>query len=218
MFSDLLTYWQLFAIGFSFGFVGPCLFSCAPVLVIYISGKRLKWNQALSDISIFLFGRLLAYLLLGYLAGLSGVVLRQFGGLKFLPVLKIFGGVIIILLALQIWLGKELFFNECFCKHKRLLNCGSLTLLGFIMGIFPCAPLLALLFEIALISKSGLIGLTHSLFFGLGTFISGFIVIGVLSGALRLLPQKFLKSKLSNNIFKGVCAVLLILLGLRIIF
>jgi thiol:disulfide interchange protein DsbD len=218
MFNDILTYWQLFTIGFSFAFAGPCLFSCAPVLVIYISGKRLKWKQALSDIFIFLFGRLLAYLLLGYLAGLSGVVLRQFGGLKFLPVLKIFGGVIIILLALQIWLGKELFSNECFCKHKRLLNCGSLILLGFIMGIFPCAPLLALLFEIALISKSGLIGLTHSLFFGLGTFISGFIVIGVLSGALRLLPQKFLKSKLSNNIFKGVCAVLLILLGLRIIF
>jgi len=218
MFSDLLTYWQLFAIGFSFGFAGPCLFSCAPVLVIYISGKRLKWNQALSDICIFLFGRLLAYLLLGYLAGLSGVVLRQFGGLKFLPALKIFAGVIIIFLALQIWLGKELFSGECLCKHKRALNCGSLILLGFIMGVFPCAPLLALLFEIALISRSGLIGLTHSLFFGLGTFISGFIVIGVLSGALRLLPQKFLKSRLSNNIFKGVCAVLLILLGLRIIF
>jgi len=218
MFNDALTYWQLFAIGITFGFAGPCLFTCAPALVVYITGKQLSWRQALSDIFIFLSGRLLAYLLLGYLAGLSGLLLRQFTGSKLLPVLKTSGGVLIIFLALQIWIGKGFLPDKCFCKTKGILNYGSLFLLGFIMGVFPCAPLLALLFEIALISKSGFTGLTHSLFFGLGTFVSGFIVIGVLSGALTLLPQKIFRSRISNLIFRAICALLLILLGLRLIF
>ena len=218
MFNDALTYWQLFAIGFTFSLAGPCLLTCAPVLIVYLAARQLKWKQALSGVLIFLSGRLLAYLLLGYLAGLSGVALRQFGGSGLLPILKISGGVVIIFLAVQIWLGKELFPGKCFCKTNEALNCGSLLVLGFIMGIFPCAPLLALLFEIALVSKSGLAGLTYSLFFGLGTFISGFIVIGVLSGVVTLLPQKFLKSRISNLVFRAICAVLLILLGFQLIF
>ncbi|MFA5004680.1 MAG: sulfite exporter TauE/SafE family protein [Candidatus Omnitrophota bacterium] len=218
MFNDVLTYWQLFGIGLTFGFAGPCLFTCAPVLVVYITGKQLKWKQALVDIFIFLCGRLLAYSLLGYLAGLSGVLLRKFTGSNLSGILKITGGIVIVFLALQIWLGRELFAGECFCKAKRVLNCGSLILLGFIMGVFPCAPLLALLFEIALISKSGLTGLAHSLFFGLGTFVSGFIVIGILSGVFTFLPQKILRSRISNHLFRAVCALLLILLGLKLIF
>ncbi len=217
MISDALTYWQLFGIGFSFGFAGPCLFTCAPVLLVYITGKQSKIRQVFSDIFIFLCGRLLAYLLLGYLAGLSGVILRQFTGSKLLPVLKTSAGAVIILLAIQVWAGRG-FGTQRFCRAKQALNCGSLALLGFIVGVFPCAPLLALLFEIALISKSGIAGLTHSLFFGLGTFLSGFIVIGVLSGALTLLPRKLFGSGLSNRIFRWLCAALLILLGIRVIF
>jgi len=91
-------------------------------------------------------------------------------------------------------------------------------MLGFIIGVFPCAPLLALLLEITLISKTALDGMFYALFFGLGTFISGFIVIGGLSGILTWLPTKILKSKRSNLIFRIICALLLIWLGLDLIF
>jgi sulfite exporter TauE/SafE len=77
---------------------------------------------------------------------------------------------------------------------------------------------LALLLEIALVSKTALDGMLYALFFGLGTVVSGFIVIGGLSGILTWLPLKVLKSKRSNLIFRIICALLLIWLGLNLIF
>ena len=91
-------------------------------------------------------------------------------------------------------------------------------MLGFIIGMFPCAPLLALLFEIALMSKTALAGMFYALFFGLGTLISGLIVIGSLAGIFSWLPAKIFKSKRSNFVFRIICALLLMLLGLGLIF
>lgn len=214
----MVTYLELFSIGFSFGLVGPCLLVCAPVLITYVAGRQTTWKHALNNIFFFLSGRFFAYLVLGYLAGLSGVILRQFCDLRLIPFVKALGGVIIIILGVYVWQG-----NESFCclgkgKADKIISFSSLFILGFLIGVFPCAPLLALLFEIALISKTALDGMLYALFFGLGTFISSFIVIGGLSGIFTWLPAKVLKSKKSNLIFRIICALLLIWLGLNLIF
>lgn len=218
MFNTTFTYLQLFGIGIGFGLAGPCLLVCAPVLITYVAGKQATWKQALSDIFVFLFGRLLAYLALGYLAGLSGIILRQFCNLSLIPFIKALGGAIIVLLGIYVWLGKEPFSWLHKCKANTIFSFSSLFMLGFIIGVFPCAPLLALLLEITLVSKTALNGMFYALFFGLGTLVSGFIVIGGLSGILTWLPAKLLKSKRSNLIFRIFCALLLIWLGLNLIF
>ncbi|MDP3041883.1 MAG: sulfite exporter TauE/SafE family protein [Candidatus Omnitrophota bacterium] len=214
---NVVTILELFGIGFSFGLAGPCLLVCTPVLIAYIAGKQVRLRQALVDIAIFLTGRLLAYLVLGYLAGLSGFILRQFSNSSLVVLLKACGGMIIILLGIYVWIGKEPFSWACKHRAGTIFNFTSLFILGFVIGIFPCAPLLALLFEIALVSKSAWGGLLYALFFGLGTFISGFIVVGALSGIFTRLPPGIFKSRTGNLIFRTICASLLILLGLRLI-
>jgi len=212
------TLLQLFGIGFSFGLAGPCLLVCTPVLISYLVGKQANSKQALLDISVFLFGRLLAYLLLGYLAGLSGLVLRQFANSGLVSSLKLAGGIIIILLGIYVWLGREPLSWLCKRKAGAIFNSGSLFILGFIVGVFPCAPLLALLLEIALISKSPIGGMFYALFFGLGTFISGVIAVGALSGIFTWLAPKIFKSRTAGLLFRSACSALLILLGLNLIF
>jgi len=214
----MVTYFQLFGIGFGFGLAGPCLLVCAPVLITYVAGRQATWRQALRDIFIFLLGRFLAYLILGYLAGLSGIILRQFCDLSLIPIVKALGGAIIVLLGIYVWLGREPIARLCKCKANTIFSFSGLFMLGFIIGVFPCAPLLALLLEITLISKTAFAGMFYALFFGLGTLISGFIVIGGLSGILTWLPAKVLKSKRSNLIFRIICALLLFWLGLNLIF
>ena len=218
MSNTALTYLQLFGIGIGFGLAGPCLLVCAPVLITYVVGRQARWKQALRDIFVFLSGRFLAYLVLGYLAGLSGIILRRFCNLDLIPFVKALGGVIIILLGISVWWGRECFPRLHKWKANTIFSFSSLFMLGFIIGVFPCAPLLALLLEITLISKTALDGMFYTLFFGLGTFISGFMVIGGLSGILTWLPNKILKSKRSNLIFRIICALLLIWLGLDLIF
>jgi sulfite exporter TauE/SafE len=100
----------------------------------------------------------------------------------------------------------------------RGLAMTNLFALGFALGIAPCAPLAALLFEIALMSKSALDGASYALSFGMGTFISGLIVAGAVAGIIKWIPSKILKSKTSSLIFRIACAILLMLLGVSLIF
>ena len=213
-----LNYFQLFAIGLSFGFSGPCFLSCTPFLLTYLAGKKLKWGQGLIEALVFLSARLFVYLILGYLAGLSAILLRKFGNSQFIAYLKPLGGVFIIILGLFILFSKE----SGFCGNRflvgKIFTFGSLFILGLIMGISPCAPLLLLLFEITIIAKTAFQGLLCGFSFGLGTFISGFVVIAGLSGVISWLPARFLRSKISLLTLRIICVLLLVLMGLTLVF
>jgi len=215
--TQILTSFQLFVLGLSFGVLGPCFLSCAPVLIIYIAGKQAKWKQSLGDILIFSSGRLLAYLILGYLAGLSGRLLRQFSSLKLVSCCHFWGGAVIMLLGVLILLNRQPNIRPCRFIQNKITNLSSLFALGFIMGISPCLPLSGLLFEIALISENALGGMLYALFFGLGTFISGVVIIGSLAGLSTWLPQKILRYKAVELILRIICGLLLISWGLLII-
>jgi len=212
----LLTHIQLFGIGFSFGIMGPCLLVCAPVLITYIAGTKRKFGQAFSDILLFLSGRLIAYLVLGFLAGLSAFLLRQFISSDITALFRPIAGAISIILAVYVLVYKEHARCDGMRAGDRYKMAGVLGL-GFVMGIAPCGPLTALLFEIVLISNNAFDGALYALSFGMGTFLSGMIVIGAISGILAWLPARFLKSGRSVLIFKIVCAVFLIIFGLGLI-
>jgi sulfite exporter TauE/SafE len=212
-----LIYFQLFVLGLSFGFAGPCFLSCTPFLAAYLAGKEAKWKHGLADAMVFLSARLLAYIILGCLAGLSSGLIRSSGSFIHVPLFRILGGAVIILSGIFVlFSGKPFYCKRRFLENKAF-NFGSLFFLGFIIGISPCVPLAGLLFEIALISQNALQGAFCALSFGLGTFISGFIVIAVLSGIIAWFPANVLKSNLSLFLFRVICALLLIFLGLNFI-
>ncbi|MCX5666521.1 MAG: sulfite exporter TauE/SafE family protein [Candidatus Omnitrophica bacterium] len=215
--GTLVTYLQIFGIGFSFGIAGPCFLTCTPVLITYIVGSKKGWTQTFKDIFTFLSGRLLAYLLLGALAGLSGAVLKKFTESSLSAYLQPLAGMVTILFAIILLTGKS--GDNCACPTARgkMVNFGGIFAFGFLIGVSPCAPLLALLFDIALMSKGMIDGILYALFFGLGTFLSGLITIGVIAGILTRIPAAFVRSKTVSTIFKIVCASLLLLLGLGLI-
>ena len=213
----LLSFLQIFGIGFSFGIAGPCLLACTPFFITFLAGRGLSWRQGVIYAVIFLSARLFAYLILGYLAGLSGTLLKQFSGSHLILFLKPLSGIIIIILGIFIFFGKEPASCGCRFLKNKALTFGSLFTIGFMMGVFPCAPFLALLFEITIISKTPLQGMFYAFSFGLGTFISSFIVITGLSGVITWFPGKFLKTSFSVSVFRLICALLLILLGLNLV-
>lgn len=214
-----VTYLQVFGIGFSFGIIGPCFLTCTPILVTYIAGRRKAISSAAADIFIFLAGRLSAYVILGGLAGLSGKMLKQFIGSNFALFLRPLGGAISILLGLSLLIRWKETTEACACgpAKNKAYDLSGLFVLGFIIGISPCAPLLALLSEITLISKSAFEGASYGFSFGLGTFVSSYIVTGVLAGVLVWLPPKILKSRWTDLIFRAACALLLTFFGLNLI-
>ncbi len=217
MVDNLITHFQIFGIGLSFAIAGPCLLMCTPILVTYISGKQEGSFKAFVDILVFLSGRLFAYVLLGALAGFSGAYLRGLTQSGLLPYLNVMSGVISILL------GIFVLFNKPDASCAKTSHChsiydfGSILLLGFIIGISPCMPLTALLFEIALISKSALDGAMYALSFGLGTFIAGLIIVSAVAGLLRGIVKKLINSKEAVTIFKVICSLLLVIFGAGLI-
>jgi len=212
--SNLITSLQLFTIGFSFGIVGPCFLSCTPILLTYIAAADTKTSKILGNIFIFLSGRLLAYLILGCLAGASSAILNRFLSSHYSAILKPLGGLISIILGVFILLSKK--SDNLFCKiaQNRLAGFSNIFVLGFIVGISPCAPLITLLFEIALISKTALSGFVYALSFGLGVCLSSFIVVGILAKVFSGIAARFFKSRISDIVFKLACAFLLIVLGI----
>jgi sulfite exporter TauE/SafE len=216
--STLITCLQLFGIGFSFNIVGPCLLVCGPILLTYVTGNRKGLRASISDVLIFSFGRLSAYTGLGYLAGVSGEFLRRLSGSSFGIFFKPFAGVISVILGLII-----LFNNGGFARHQcqeargTRYGTAGLFLLGLAQGAVPCPPLTALLFEIALMSKNAIHGAAYALAFGLGTFLSGLLVFGAISGAMSVFAKNILISKEANIVFKFSSAILLILLGISLI-
>lgn len=217
MASLLITHLQIFGIGFSFGIIGPCFLVCTPVLITYIVGSKKEWAEVFKDILTFLSGRLFAYALLGALAGLSGAFLRKFTGSVLSSYFQPLAGAVSIFFAIMILTNRT--NNECACWtiHNKIFNFGGVFAFGFLIGLSPCAPLLALLFDITLMSKSALDGMFYALSFGLGTFLSGLITVGIIAGFLTRVPAALIKSKIATITFKIICALLLAALGLGLI-
>ncbi|MBU0605575.1 MAG: sulfite exporter TauE/SafE family protein [Candidatus Omnitrophica bacterium] len=217
MLNDLITHLQIFGIGFTFAIAGPCLLVCTPILLTYIAGRQDKWQRALADIAIFLLGRSFAYVALGAIAGGSGFYLRQFVKSNLTPYFDLASGAISVLLGIFVLIYKDPLVCAEKGSHNKVYGFGSILGLGFLIGINPCPPLVALLFEIALISKSALEGALYALSFGLGTFLAGLIVIGTLAGILKGFTRKMIHSKRAGLIFRIFCSILLFLFGLGLI-
>jgi len=215
MHNSVITALQLFSIGFSFGIAGQCIASCTPVILTYLCATKKAWFPACMDICVFLTGRFLAYIVLGFLTGLGLSFLRQCIDSRLTHSLRFAGGLVTILMGLSIVFFKEKNNPWCRLIQEKTTGFGSLCLLGFIAGISPCVPLVTLLTEVALMSKNIYDSVWYAFSFACGISFATFLVLASLGAMVTWLPKKIIKSKISEIIFKIICSILLIMLGMN---
>ena len=208
---------ELFTTGLVLG-ASQCVLSCVPMLAFYVAGTREGWRDGLKATLIFSFSRLFAYVLLGLVAGFSGVFLANLlQNPGFGSYLWISAGAFISLLGVMVMLGKEPRVHLCraLSQHTVSDSTKSMALLGFIVGVAPCAPLLGVLTYIAFSAKEPLMGAFYALCFGVGTaIITPIVILGVLSSVV---PRLLFKSPKILGIFRRSCGLLLLFFGARLI-
>ncbi len=203
---------ELFITGFSVGW-GPCLIYCTAILAPYLAGTKAGWKEGLLSSVVFSAGRLIAYMLLGGVVGFSGRLFSSLYMMGNFPVYaQLAGGLFVFLLGLTIIMGKG--ESISLCKYINKHNNESLFLLGILIGLAPCAPLLGSLVYIMLKSGNFFEGALYGLSFGLGTSLSPILIIGAAAG---FLPKKFILNQKLYNWFQRACGVIIIYFAVRLL-
>ena len=205
---------ELFMIGITMAF-GPCLFFCTPIVLSYIAGTQDSGRKGFKSVLIFSLSRAFIYVLLGLLAGFLGRMLTTTLDKYSLPI-YIIGGTFISLSGILILLGKNPNLHLCQILRKYTVedNIRNTIILGIIIGLLPCTPLLGILVYISLTSKNLWQGALLGLSFGIGTIISPLIIFGIVVSSL---PKKIIKNPKIFEIFKKACGFLLFLFGVQLI-
>ena len=203
---------KLLIAGFTMGW-GPCLTYTAPLLLPYIGATKRNWQDGLKVGLVFSVGRLLALAILGGLATVAFGFINQFfppqksGWLYLVSALFMItiGALIILVKGLKTSVG------------KTVLDKGatSMLLFGFLMGIAPCVPYVAILTYIACVAEDAVLaGMLYASLFAAGTAIAP-IILGTLMG---IIPEKLFKPAKLLRAFQVICGAVLILFGCQLIY
>jgi len=203
---------KLVIAGFVMGW-GPCLTYTAPLLLPYIGATTTTWQDGLKVGVVFSIGRLLALAILG---GLVTMVFSRIN--QFFPPQRsgwVYGivSLFMIVMGICIILGKG--FKIPIGNNMLKRGTESMFLFGFLMGVAPCVPYVAILTYIACIAENDVLaGMQHATVFALGTAIAP-IVLGAFMG---FLPGKVLKSMKLLKTFQAVCGIALIFFGFHLLY
>lgn len=210
----MLNLIELFTIGITMAF-GPCLFFCTPIILSYVAGTQDSGRKGFKSVLIFSLSRAFIYVLLGLLAGFFGKILTTTLD-KYSLTIYFIGGIFISLSGILILLGKNPNLHLCTILRKYTVedDIRNTIILGIIIGLLPCTPLLGILVYISLVSKDLWQGALLGLSFGVGTIISPLIIFGILVSAL---PKIIMKNSRTFEIFKKACGFLLFLFGVQLI-
>ena len=208
---------NLFISGILFG-SGPCMASCGPILISYIAGTKKDPLKGFFVYALFSLARISVYLLLS----LGIFFVGKFTMDKFLGsysrYLLIASGVFIVLMGLLIISGRRWESGICALLYKNVLvrEKKSIAILGFVIGLLPCAPLLVLFSYIGLVSKTWASSLLYSLAFGIGTFFSPLLLLAIASGFITRLFKN--QSSIFQRILSFLCGLIIVLLGAQLIY
>lgn len=206
---------KLLAAGIGMGW-GPCLALCGPILLPYIAATKGGWRGGLRASSMFSLGRLLALTILGGLASVAFASVNRFFPPHRSGYLYLATALFITLMGVLIVLGRgfKVPFHHTLREHVVDRGTASMLILGFLIGISPCAPLVAILTYIAYTATNVLSGMIYGLSFAIGTVIP-VMILGPLTG---FLPEKVLRSARSIRFFRTLCGLILILFGLQLFY
>jgi sulfite exporter TauE/SafE len=206
---------KLLVAGLTMGW-GPCLAIQGPILLPYIAATKGGWRSGLMVSSTFSLGRLLALALLGALATIAFASLNRFfpphrSGYLYLAI-----AISVVLMGVLVVLGKGFNLLAYRLLERHVIDRGSesMFVLGFLIGISPCAPLIAILTYIGYTATNLVYGIVYALSFGIGTVVAT-IVLGTLAG---FLPGKIFRSARQIKVFRVICGIILILFGLQLIY
>ena len=209
--------WSLFITGFVLGY-GPCLLSCGPLLVSYISATQTGPGRGLKIYFIFSVTRIIVYAALGILAGLFGQwVIQHFFESSWLRWIFAVFGLFLAVLGISFLRKKGTpMAGACHGWFGRYLKNGepNAVLFSLLISLSPCLPLLGVLGYIALISDTWLKGLVLMTVFGLGTAVSPLIIFCAAAGWLARLSRRF---EFWFLILRVLCAGVLVFLGVQLI-
>ncbi len=200
--TTLFTIWLL---GVSLGLTA-CTATCLPFMGTWILGRGGSQLQALRDTVLFVSGRIIAYCLLGAIAGGAGAWLAQAmrGGT---------GNAVIGLtsIAAGMWLMRSE-KKHAPCGVARGAGSTPPLLMGFSLSLTPCAPLASLL-AVCAAAGSVEMGMANGVVFGLGAALTPLLILLPL---ISLLGKNLRDNRewITRWIRWGAAAVL-ILLGLR---
>ncbi|MDD5431361.1 MAG: sulfite exporter TauE/SafE family protein [Candidatus Omnitrophica bacterium] len=206
---------SLFISGILFG-SGPCLISCGPVLLSYIVGTNKNIVRSFRTYFLFSLARAFIYCLFGIIAYFLGNFTPAYLFSGFTKYIVILGVGFIVLIGVLMIVGVEShIFSAFLCKHILERDTKSIVILGLIAGILPCAPLLAVLSYIGLVSKSWYFAFVYSLSFGLGTTLSLLLPLSMGAG---LIPRfKVQEKKVYSRILSILCGSILIFFAIQLL-
>lgn len=199
---SLVSIWVL---GLSVGLTA-CTATCLPFMGALVVGGGHSPLNAFRQTGAFALGKVLAYAVLGAVAGLFGEIL--------LDVIEsnlghwLIGGASILAGAFLVFSHKV----AKGCSTSRFFQGAPPFVLGFVLSFVPCAPLAALLAAAAL-GADPLHGLAMGMAFGLGAALTPlFVVVPLLSH----LGREMVNERPSLMIaMRWTGAIILIALGLR---
>jgi sulfite exporter TauE/SafE len=206
---------KLLAAGIGMGW-GPCLALSGPILLPYIAATKGGWREGLRASAAFSLGRLLALAILGGLANVAFASVNRFFPPHRSGYLYLIMAVFVVLMGALIVLGKgfRVPFYRILREHIVERGAASMLGLGFLIGISPCATLVAILTYIACTATNVLDGIVYALSFGVGTVVP-LIILGPLVG---FFPERTFKSTTPLRVFRAICGAILILFGLQLFY
>ncbi len=199
-----------------FGLLGSfhCVGMCGPIAFVLPVDRNNTYNKVI-QISIYHFGRLLSYGILGLVFGLIGKSLYLFGFQQQLSIIVGLTMIIIVLIPYNTFnrfnFSKPVF--KIISKVKSSLGEAlkkktpdTFLTIGFLNGFLPCGLVYMAVFG-AIASGNALEGTLYMVFFGLGT-------IPLMTTAIYI--SNFLKGTIRQKIQK-IIPVFVVLIGLLFI-
>lgn len=200
---------QLFLIGIASSY-GACFISCWPVALPYVTAAGDGVRERLKGALAFLCAKLVIYVLLGAAAAFLGRLLTGWIAMN-AHVLFIISGLAIVLLGAG---AAKSAAHPCKAFLKKLKvkgNLASAALLGVFAGLLPCATSTSVMAYIAFSAEKPLTGAVFGFAFGLGKFFSPLIPASLLASCFEN------RLKVNRVWMRYVCALLVVILGLRLI-
>lgn len=203
---------KLFVAGFTMGW-GPCLTYNAPLLLPYIGATERNWQGGLKVAFLFSIGRLLALAILGGLATFVFSFINRFFPPQKSGWLYLIVAFLMIVMGILIILGKG--FRLKIGKGTLDRGNRNMFLFGFLMGLAPCAPYVAVLSYIACVAENTILaGIIYAALFAAGTAIAP-LVLGTLVG---IIPNKIFRREKYLKAFQVLCGVILVFFGAQLVY
>lgn len=209
-------YVELFILGLSLG-AGPCMAVCAPILLPFIASTKMGWYAGLKSTIVFSLSRAFAYSLLAVIAVLGYGFVDDSIAPQNKSYLSMFTGSFVVLCGILFIFMKKDIHLPLFKKLTDLLlrkSGHSMAVLGLLIGLSPCLPLIGALALIAGKADSPLHGALLGLSFGMGTFLSPLLVLGLLAGSIS---KRVSRNQKIFATFRMICGILLVAFGLYLV-